>query len=112
MFLYLPLVVVVIYAFNSSRIQAWPPQGFTLRWFEQALENRTVIRAVINSLLAGTFATGSRWSSGRSPHHVHRYSFFGARTISFLFILPIALPGVVPASRSSGRSYNVRIDPA
>ncbi len=95
-FLYLPLVVVVIYAFNSSRIQAWPPQGFTLRWFEQALENRTVIRAVINSLLAGTFATGIALVLGTlTAISVHRYSFFGRQTVSFLFILPIALPGVV-----------------
>ena len=35
-FLYLPLLVIVLYAFNPSRVQAWPPQGFTLRWFQEA----------------------------------------------------------------------------
>jgi putative spermidine/putrescine transport system permease protein len=95
-FLYLPLVVVVIYAFNSSRLQAWPPQGFTLVWFEEALQSRRVIQAVINSLLAATFATVIALILGTlSAIAVHRYSFFGRQTISFLFVLPIALPGVV-----------------
>jgi putative spermidine/putrescine transport system permease protein len=95
-FLYLPLVVVVIYAFNTSRLQAWPPQGLTLHWFQEALDNRRVIQAVINSLLAATFATAVALVLGTlSAIAVHRYSFFGRQTISFLFILPIALPGVV-----------------
>jgi putative spermidine/putrescine transport system permease protein len=95
-FLYLPLLVIVLYAFNPSRIQAWPPQGFTLHWFEEALDNRNVIRAVINSLLAGTFATITALVLGTlTAIAVHRYSFFGRQTISFLFVLPIALPGVV-----------------
>ncbi|HET9852393.1 MAG TPA: ABC transporter permease [Candidatus Limnocylindrales bacterium] len=95
-FLYLPLIVIVLYAFNPSRIQAWPPQGFTLHWFQEALDNRNVMRAVINSLLAGTFATITALVLGTlTAIAVHRYSFFGRQTISFLFVLPIALPGVV-----------------
>ena len=95
-FLYLPLLVIVLYAFNPSRIQAWPPQGFTLHWLREALDNRNVIRAVINSLLAGTFATITALVLGTlTAIAVHRYSFFGRQTISFLFVLPIALPGVV-----------------
>ena len=95
-FLYLPLLVIVLYAFNPSRIQAWPPQGFTLHWFQEALDNRNVVRAVINSLLAGTFATITALVLGTlTAIAVHRYSFFGRQTISFLFVLPIALPGVV-----------------
>lgn len=95
-FLYLPLIVVVIYAFNTSRLQAWPPQGLTLHWFQEAFESQRVIRAVINSLLAATFATAIALVLGTlSAIAVHRYSFFGRQTISFLFVLPIALPGVV-----------------
>ncbi len=95
-FLYLPLLVVVLYAFNPSRIQAWPPQGFTLHWFEEALQNPNVVRALVNSLLAGTFATVLALVLGSlTAIAMHRFSFFGRQTISFLFILPIALPGVV-----------------
>ena len=95
-FLYLPLLVVVLYAFNPSRIQTWPPQGFTLHWFEEALANRNVIKALVNSLLAGTFATAAALVLGTlTAIAVHRFSFFGRQTISFLFVLPIALPGVI-----------------
>ena len=95
-FLYLPLIVVVIYAFNSSRLQAWPPRDFTLRWFEAAASNPAVIAALVNSLLAASFATAIALVLGTlAAIAVHRYSFFGRQTISFLLVLPIALPGVV-----------------
>ncbi len=95
-FLYLPLVIIAIYAFNSGRLQSWPPQGFSVHWFQEALENRNVIRAVTNSLIAATFATAIALVLGTlASVAVHRYSFFGRQTISFLLVLPIALPGVV-----------------
>ena len=95
-FLYLPLIVVTIYAFNSSRLQAWPPESFTFHWFEEAASNPDLIRAVINSLVAATFATAIALVLGTlASFAVHRFSFFGRQTISFLLVLPIALPGVV-----------------
>ena len=95
-FLYLPLAVVVIYAFNDSRIQAWPPVSFSLKWFGAAAENPAVLKAVVNSLIAGTLATAIALVLGTlAALAVHRYRFFGRETISFLFVLPIALPGVV-----------------
>jgi putative spermidine/putrescine transport system permease protein len=95
-FLYLPLFVVAIYAFNSSRLQAWPPESFTLHWFEEAAANPDLIRAVINSLIAATSATAVALVLGTlASIAVHRFSFFGRQTISFLLVLPIALPGVV-----------------
>lgn len=95
-FLYLPLVILVIYAFNESRTQAWPPTGFTLDWFGEAAANPAIRRAVLNSLLAGLGATGIALVLGTlAAFAVHRFSFFGRETVSFLFILPIALPGVV-----------------
>ncbi len=95
-FLYLPLAVLVIYAFNDSRIQAWPPVSFSLKWFAAAADNPAVVKAVINSLIAGTLATSIALVLGTlAALAVHRYRFFGRETISFLLVLPIALPGVV-----------------
>jgi putative spermidine/putrescine transport system permease protein len=95
-FLYLPLVIVVIYAFNTSRIQAWPPAGFTLHWFGEALNNPGVTRAILNSLITATLATAIALVLGTlAAIAIHRFSFFGRQAISFLFVLPIALPGVV-----------------
>jgi len=95
-FLYLPLVVLAIYAFNDSRIQAWPPVGFSLRWFGEAASNPGVIKAVTNSLIAGSVATLLALVLGTmAALAVHRFRFFGRETVSFLLVLPIALPGVV-----------------
>ena len=95
-FLYLPLVILAIYAFNESRSQAWPPTGFSLHWFTEAIQNEAVRRAFLNSIIAATGATSIALVLGTlAALAVQRFSFFGRDTISFLFILPIALPGVV-----------------
>jgi len=95
-FLYVPLIILIIYAFNPSRLQAWPPTGFTLDWFGEAWANPGIRLALVNSLLAGLGATGIALVLGTlASLAVQRYSFFGRDTISFLFVLPIALPGVV-----------------
>ena len=39
-FLYLPIAILTIYAFNTSRIQTWPPRGLTLDWFAAAGRSR------------------------------------------------------------------------
>jgi putative spermidine/putrescine transport system permease protein len=38
-FIYVPLLIIGIYAFNSSSTLDWPPPGFTLEWFDKAFGN-------------------------------------------------------------------------
>ena len=95
-FLYLPLIVVAIHAFNESGFMAWPPTGFTLRWFGEAIENSAIPEAFVNSILAALGAVAIALVLGTlAAMAVQRYSFFGRDTISFLLLLPIALPGVI-----------------
>jgi putative spermidine/putrescine transport system permease protein len=95
-FIYVPLIVIAIYAFNSSKILEWPPPGLTLDWFGRALESESVREAFLTSLKAGIAATGIAILLGTlASIAVSRYRFFGRETISFLVILPIALPGIV-----------------
>jgi len=95
-FIYVPLIILAIYAFNPSRIQAWPPTGFTFHWFGEAASNPAVTRALTNSVIVATFAPAVALVLGTlAAVGVARYSFFGRQTISFLLVLPIALPGVV-----------------
>jgi putative spermidine/putrescine transport system permease protein len=95
-FLYLPLVILAIYAFNPSRLQAWPPAGLTLHWFGEAASNPAVRQAVVNTLTVATAATAIALVLGTlAALAVQRYDFFGRQTISFFLVLPIALPGVV-----------------
>jgi putative spermidine/putrescine transport system permease protein len=95
-FIYVPLVVIVVYAFNSSGILEWPPPGFTLGWFEKGLEDEAVREAFLTSVKAGVVATSIAVLLGTlASLAVARHRFFGRETISFFVILPIALPGIV-----------------
>jgi putative spermidine/putrescine transport system permease protein len=95
-FIYIPLIVVAIYAFNSSNILEWPPPGLTLDWFPKAIEDEFARDAFLTSLKAGLAATAIAIVLGTlASLAVGRYRFFGRETISFLVVLPIALPGIV-----------------
>src|SRR5947209_14655060 len=95
-FIYLPLVVVGIYAFTSSNILAWPPPGLTTHWFEQAFHNSGAGGALLTSVKVAVASTAIALVLGTlASLAVARHRFFGRETISFLVILPIALPGIV-----------------
>jgi len=95
-FLYLPLLVIGLYAFNSHRTLKWPIPGLTLEWFGRAFHNPGVREALWTSLKAATGATLIALLLGTlASLAVSRYRFFGRETISFVVILPIALPGIV-----------------
>jgi putative spermidine/putrescine transport system permease protein len=95
-FIYVPLAVVILYAFNKSRIQSWPIPGLTLDWFDKAIHNPGARDALATSLKAAVGATALALVLGTlAATAVARYRFFGREVISFLVILPIALPGIV-----------------
>src|SRR4051795_5174545 len=95
-FIYIPLIVILIYAFNASNILEWPPPGLTLDWFPKAIEDDSVHEALLTSIKAGLAATAIALVLGTlASLAVVRHRFFGRETISFLVVLPIALPGIV-----------------
>jgi putative spermidine/putrescine transport system permease protein len=95
-FIYVPLVLIVIYAFSEADTFVWPPPGFTLEWFEKAIDNTAARDALWYSVKTGLLATGVALVLGTlASLAVARHRFFGRETISFLVILPIALPGLV-----------------
>ncbi|MDX6663371.1 MAG: putative spermidine/putrescine transport system permease protein [Solirubrobacterales bacterium] len=94
-FVYVPLALIAIYAFNADVTLAWPPSGLTLDWFGRAVDS-DARDALMTSLKAGTAATLVALLLGSlAALAVARFRFFGRETISFLVILPIALPGIV-----------------
>src|SRR3954463_7087662 len=95
-FLYVPLGIVVLNAFNKSRTFAFPPTGYTLKWWHSAANNDGAHEGLVNSVKAGLGATAIALLLGTmAAFAVQRYRFFGHSTVSFLVILPIALPGIV-----------------
>ena len=95
-FIYIPLLVIVVEAFNSSRILKWPPPGFTFHWFGRAVESESAREALLTSIEAGVVAMSIAVVLGTLISlAVGRRKFFGRDSISFLVVLPIALPGIV-----------------
>src|SRR5215203_3958694 len=95
-FIYIPLLVIALYAFNERRTQTWPIPGLTLEWFGKAFDNPGVRDALLTSLKAGLGATAIALVLGSlAALAVARYRFFGREAVSFLVLLPIALPGIV-----------------
>lgn len=95
-FIYLPLVLVVINSFNTNKSFAWPPTGFTTQWWSKAASNDGIRDAVFRSITTALIATAIALVLGSlAAAAITRYEFFGRETISLLFILPIALPGIV-----------------
>lgn len=96
LFLYLPIVIIALYAFNADRGQSWPITDWTTQWFGIALDNPTLRSALVLSLEAATGATIVALVLGTlAALVVHRFRFFGRETVSLLLVLPIALPGIV-----------------
>jgi putative spermidine/putrescine transport system permease protein len=96
LFLWIPLAIMSVYAFNSSNIQSWPIPGFTTKWFWEAWHDQEVRDALWLSVRAGLMATAVALVLGSlAAFGLSRARFFGKDSISFLFILPIALPGIV-----------------
>jgi putative spermidine/putrescine transport system permease protein len=95
-FLYVPIAIICLYAFNSSNVQSWPIAGLTTKWFSPAIHNSAMQEALWLSLKAGALATLIALVLGSmAAFAVHRFRFFGRETVSFLLILPLALPGII-----------------
>lgn len=102
LFIYFPLVVLALYAFNSRRAQVWPIEGLTLEWIDRAFHSRGAREALGQSIKVGLLATGIALLLGSlTAFAVARYRFFGRDVISFLVVIPIALPGI-----ASGMAFN------
>lgn len=95
-FIYAPLVLVVVNAFNSSKTFAFPPSGFTLQWWSAAWNSDGMWTSLGNSVVVGLAATAIALVLGTMvAFAVQRYDFFGKQTVNLLVVLPITLPGIV-----------------
>ena len=98
LFLHFPLFIIILYAFNTQESAfTFPPPGLTTEWFQVALTERpdlwsalwlsvgVALVATLVAIMLGTLIAVA----------ISRSKFFGRETISFIVVLPIALPGIV-----------------
>jgi putative spermidine/putrescine transport system permease protein len=95
-FLFVPILIIMLYAFNTSTIQSWPIPGFTFKWFPETWNDPEVREALFLSIRAGLIATAIALVLGSAASFaVHRFRFFGREVVSFVVVLPLALPGII-----------------
>jgi len=95
-FLYIPIGLIILYAFNSSKIETWPIAGYSLSWFKVAWHDPAVRSALLLSLKCAFLATAVALTLGSLvAFGLHRTRFFGREAITLLLVLPIALPGII-----------------
>ena len=97
LFLYIPFGIIVLYAFTTEETAfTFPPPGLTLKWFGEAWNRADLWRALTLSLRVAGISTAAALVLGTlASAAVYRSRFFGREAISFLLVLPIALPGIV-----------------
>lgn len=95
-FLYLPIVLLMVYSFNDSRISSvW--NGFSLRWYVALFENEQVIQAALLSLriafISATIATVFGTLAGLSLTHMGKFT--GRLLFTGLIAAPLVMPEVI-----------------
>ena len=97
-FLYAPLAVMIIFAFNDSFVQTFPWSGFTTKWFHNAFSNEELIGALKRSLWIGILAAilatllGLITAVGMTARKLRLRGL-----ITALVLLPLVIPYIVLA---------------
>jgi len=94
--MFAPIVAVVILSFNPQQFGSFPMEGFSLRWYVTLAQNQTIINAFKNSLVLGSFtAVVTTIIAIPAAMAFVRYEFPGKNTLNTLLLAPIMIPEVV-----------------
>ena len=95
-FLFAPIVVVMVLAFNPKQFGIFPMEGFSFRWFIKLAQNDAIIAAFKNSLVLGSLTAVLSTAIGiLAAMAFIRFNFPGKNTINTLLLAPIMIPEVV-----------------
>ena len=94
-FLYIPILLLVVYSFNDSKLNLqWV--GFTTKWYGLLLQNEVLIRAFQNSLIVACITTVLSVIIGTSAAWLlYRYRFPAQQTLGLLIFIPMVMPEVL-----------------
>jgi spermidine/putrescine transport system permease protein len=96
LFMYLPILVIVIFSFSQGRVLSLPIQGWTLDWYGQVLTDQRLQTGLFNSLrVAGVATTIAAILGTLAAIAVQRYSVPGGNVLRSAVVVPILLPGII-----------------
>jgi ABC-type spermidine/putrescine transport system permease subunit II len=94
-FLYGPLLMIVVLSFNDSRTTGLPWKGFTLQWYQSLIGNNQLMAALGNSIYVGAVAAVIATFLALLLGLAFRHNFRGKRLVLYLIITPIIIPGII-----------------
>lgn len=95
-FLYAPIVVLVIYSFSASKVMTFPMSGVSLEWYRLLLNDRDLIRSIVNSLLVAAGVVPITLALGvAAAFALDRFSFPGKVLFERAAMLPLIIPGLI-----------------
>lgn len=95
LFLYAPVVTVIVLSFNDSKVVGLPLRGFTTRWFGIVFTDPQLVSSLANSILLGILSATIGTAFAMLLALAYRRPFFGNTALFYLIITPVILPGVV-----------------
>lgn len=94
-FLYLPIIILVIYSFNTSKMNVIF-EGFTFDWYKTLFNNTDLIEAFVNTMIIAITSTAISTVIGTlGAIGLKRYKFRGKQFINLLLYIPIVIPEIV-----------------
>ena len=94
-FLYLPIIILVIYSFNTSKMNV-VFEGFTLDWYKTLFDNTDLIEAFMNTMIIAITSTAISTVIGTlGAVGLKKYKFKGKQFINLLLYIPIVIPEIV-----------------
>ena len=94
-FLFLPIFVLIVFSFNSSRLNIIF-EGFTFRWYGELFKNYDLLEALLNTLIVAVSSTLVATVIGTiSAYGLRKYNFWGKKFINELLYIPIIIPEIV-----------------
>ena len=120
-FLYFPIVLMIIMSFNAGNTLSWPPEGFSIKWYQHLWAMLAsgftgeysgnyvpldkyglytgLLPAIIGSVSAALFVTIIGVTAGfMAAYSIHKYRFRGRLLFKASFLFPIIFPMVITAS--------------
>jgi putative spermidine/putrescine transport system permease protein len=96
LFLFVPVAIIMLYAFSASNIQGWPIGAFSVKWFALTIQDEEVRAALWLSIEVAIVATTLAMLFGLlAALAIYRVRGAASDVIAFAVVLPIALPGIL-----------------
>jgi spermidine/putrescine transport system permease protein len=96
LFLYFPLLVIILFSFNAETVNSFPIQKFSLHWYKVMWQDSELLGSVWNSVYIAVISTTVALLIGiPAAYAMHKNQFPGKQIIEKIVLLPITLPGIV-----------------